>query len=419
MKGPIQTATLPTRLGCCGATISSLFLCSILFLLLFPAPVSSHAAETESANDTSTATTFTADESPAKDDHSPANGSSASWKGFIPSKDHFIPPVDQYDWLQFTTGEWLKGRLKVFYGQKIEFYSEELDMLEIDSDDVRLFRSGEIKSVRLSGPRTYNGMVLLTKDKVILTQGETQRVFDRSELISISSGVESELRKWTIKINLGLNASSGNTDQINYSAQADIRRRTAANRFVLNYLGQFSSSQGEDTADNNRLSAYYDIFKSRTIFLRPVFGEYFRDPFQNISDQYTIGTGGGYTFIDTEKTEWNMPVGLAYQQTQFVSVQPGEDNPISTPALAIGTTFATEITKKINFDGLYNFKLVNKASGSYTHHAMATLEDELTSWLNLDISVVWDRIENPTPNADGTIPKQNDYKLIFSLGVEY
>jgi len=148
-------------------------------------------------------------------------------------------------------------------GRKIEFYSEELDMLEVDSDDVRLFRSGEIKSVRLIGPRTFEGMVSLTKDKIIITQGETQRVFDRSELISISSGAESELRKWTIKINLGLDLSSGNTDQTNYSAQADIRRRTAASRLVLNYLGQFSSSQGEDTADNNRLAAFYDIFKSK------------------------------------------------------------------------------------------------------------------------------------------------------------
>jgi hypothetical protein len=402
-----------------GASMSLLFLCSALFLLLFTFSVTSHAAEAEPSNNADSVTTPTTEEPASRDEHSTINLSSDPWKGFIPPGDHFIPPMDHYDWLQLTTGEWLKGTLKVFYGQKVEFYSEELDMLEIDSDDVRLFRSGEIKSVRLSGPRTFNGIVSLTKDKIIINQGETQRVFDRSELISISSGAESELRKWTIKIDLGLNASSGNTDQINYSAQADIRRRTAANRFVLNYLGQFSSSQGEDTADNNRLSAYYDIFKSRTIFLRPVFGEYFRDPFQNISDQYTLGTGGGYTFIDTEKTEWNLPVGLAYQQTQFVSVQAGEDNPISTPALAIGTTYATEITKKINFDGVYNFKLVNKASGSYTHHAMATLEDELTSWLNLDISVVWDRIENPTPNSDGTIPKQNDYKLIFSLGVEY
>jgi len=62
---------------------------------------------------------------------------------------------------------------------------------------------------------------------------------------------------------------------------------------------------------------------------------------------------------------------------------------------------------------------VNKASGSYIHHAMATFEDELTSWLNLDLSLVWDRTENPMPSADGTIPKQNDYKLMFSLGVEY
>jgi hypothetical protein len=50
---------------------------------------------------------------------------------------------------------------------------------------------------------------------------------------------------------------------------------------------------------------------------------------------------------------------------------------------------------------------------------IAILENEIISWLNMDIYAVWDNIENPTPNSDGTIPKQNDYKLIFSLGVEY
>jgi hypothetical protein len=402
-----------------GTAISLLFLCFALFLVLFTYPVTSDATEAESSNDTAPATTSSPEAPSTRDEHDKVHLPSDPWKGLIPPGDHFIPPADHYDWLQVTTGEWLKGTLKVFYGEKVEFYSEELDMLEIDSDDVRLFRSGEIKSVRLSGPRTFNGIVSLTKDKIIIDQGGTQKVFDRSELISISSGAESELRKWTIKINLGLDVSSGNTDQTNYSAQADFRRRTAANRFVLNYLGQFSSSQGEDTADNNRLAAYYDIFKSKKIFLRPIFGEYYSDPFQNINNQYTLGFGGGYTFIDTEKTDWNLPLGLAYQQTQFVSVQTGEDNPISTPAFTIGTNYATEITRKINFSGVYHVKLVNKASGSYIHHAMATLEDELTSWLNLDVSVVWDRTENPTPNADGTIPKQNDYKLMFSLGVEY
>jgi hypothetical protein len=68
---------------------------------------------------------------------------------------------------------------------------------------------------------------------------------------------------------------------------------------------------------------------------------------------------------------------------------------------------------------LYNFQIVNEASGSYTHHLITSLETELTGWLDFDISFVWDRIQNPTPAADGTMPNKNDLQLIFSLGIEF
>jgi long-subunit fatty acid transport protein len=155
------------------------------------------------------------------------------------------------------------------------------------------------------------------------------------------------------------------------------------------------------------------------MFLRPVFGEYFRDPFQNIQGQYTIGTGLGYQLIDTSKTEWTVSGGLAYQETQFDSVEAGEDQEVSTPALVMGTNYETDLTKRIDFQGSYSLKLLNEESGKYTHHAVATFGTDLTKWLDFDISLVWDRIQKPTANADGTLPKQDDYKLMFSLGVEY
>ncbi|MDX1335836.1 MAG: DUF481 domain-containing protein, partial [Gammaproteobacteria bacterium] len=147
--------------------------------------------------------------------------------------------------------------------------------------------------------------------------------------------------------------------------------------------------------------------------------EYFRDSFQNIKDQYSVGTGLGYQLIDTSKTEWTVNGGIAYQNTQFESVETGEEDNISTPAMVAGTFYETALTKRVDFTGNYQFKLLNEASGSYTHHATAAFETELLSWLDFDITLVWDYIMDPTASADGTIPESNDYKLIFSLGIEY
>jgi putative salt-induced outer membrane protein YdiY len=345
----------------------------------------------------------------------------------------FVPPPDKYDWVQLTSGEWLKGEIKVLYDDVLEFDSDELDLLKLDMEDVKRIIGSGTKIVRLEHPTANHtksrwqrpepisviGELEVTENKVIITSGVSEQVFSRSDLIAIVSGEGKESQYWSAKISIGLNLTAGNTEQTDYSSNWDIRRRTAANRFVLNYLGNYSRTRDVDTVDNNRLNFYIDVFKARQYYWRAIFGEYFRDPFQNIENRYTLGTGIGYHLIKTPKTEWDVNVGLAYQHTRFNSVEAGEDPEASTPALAIGTLYETALTKTLDFDVNYSFNIVNEESGKYTHHFVTTLETEITSWLDFDISFVWDRVQEPTANADGTVPEPDDYRLIFSLGIEY
>ena len=380
-------------------------------IILLTLPVYAYAEEPEAPVTEITEERYPVDEIAVQEELKPADESDP-WK-------YFTPPKDDFDWIQLNSGEWLKGEIKALYNEELEFDSDELGILTIDLLDSRLIRGGSIKNVRVNGPLTFYGLLQVTEEQVIITQGETQRIFNRSDLISIAHGSTNELDKWSAKISLGLDLSAGNNEKTNFSGTADIRRRTADNRFVLTSLTQYSKAQGVVTADNNRINAFYDVFRSRQFYLRPVFGEYFRDIFQNIKDQYSVGTGFGYQLIDTSKTEWTIGTGIAYQNTLFQSVEAGEDDEISTPALVTVTTYETALTQRIDFTGNYQFKLLNEASGTYTHHAMATFETELLSWLDFDISLVWDYIRDPTANADGTVPESNDYKLIFALGVEY
>ena len=344
----------------------------------------------------------------------------------------FVPPPDEFDWIQLTSGEWLKGELKALYNEQLEFDSDKLDLTEFDINDVKQIRGHGIKGVRLQGPGTIvnnrlevpepitlYGELVVTEDKVIISSGGLRQEFERSDLIAIVSGEDRESQFWSAKISIGLNYSRGNTDEDDLSTSINLKRRTSATRFVFDYLGNYSRTRGIDTVDNNRINAYFDIFKTREYFWRPVFGEYFRDPFQNIDSRYTLGTGIGYHIINTAKTEWDTTAGVAYQGTQFVSVEPGQDLNISTPVLAISTLYETELTRKIDFSINYSFNIVNEQSGSYTHHSVTKLETELTSWLDFDISFVWDRVKNPTASADGTLPESDDYWLTFSLGIDY
>jgi len=231
----------------------------------------------------------------------------------------------KFDWIQLTSGEWLKGDLKVLYDDKLEFDSDKLDLLELDWEDVKQVRGHQLHSARFEGPVTVVGILKVIDDKVFITTEEKVLEFDRSRLISIAHGKQEEIGYWSAKISLGLDIRRGNSDQTNYSTSAYVKRRTSAARFLIDYLGIFNKTEGVETANSQRVSSHYDIFKTRKFYWRPVFGEYFRDPFSNIEYRVTAGTGIGYHIIDTSKTKWDITPGLAYQHTQNVSVEAGQD----------------------------------------------------------------------------------------------
>ena len=338
-----------------------------------------------------------------------------------PGSPSWVPPSAlpvKFDWIQLTSGEWLKGDLKVLYNFKLEFDSDELDLLELDWEDVKQVRGHQLHSVRFEGPVTVVGILKVIDDKVFITTEEKVLEFDRSRLISIAHGKPEETGYWSSKISLGLDVRKGNSDQLNYSTSAYAKRRTSASRFHIDYLGIFNKTEGVETANSQRISSYYDIFKTRKFYWRPVFGEYFRDPFSNIEYRVNVGTGIGYHIINTSKTEWDITPGLAYQYTQNVSAEAGQDTNNSTPAIVVSTKYDTELTKKIDFKALYKFDIVNQESGKYTHHVRTALEIELTRRLDLDLSFVWDRIQDPKPEADGRVPDQDDFYFFFGIGFE-
>ncbi len=332
-----------------------------------------------------------------------------------------LPPTDEFDWVQTTSGEWLKGELKQLYSGSLEFDSDEFDLQTLDWDDVAQLRAHGQKRISIDapeGPITIIGELVITRDKVIVDTIDGKKEFDRGQLISVTPGAASEWDNWSAKIDLGLNFARGNTDQTEYTMKFNVKRLTPDNRFVVDYLGNFTASNNIQTVNNHRLSTFFDIFAAKEYFWRPVLFEYFRDPFQNIDYRATIGAGGGYHIIDTPKTTWNVSGALGYRATRYVSVQPGDSQKVTTPALIGSTFYDTALTKTIDFNTRYNFSIVNEESGTYTHHAIATVEIELTSILDFDISFVWDRTQDPQTRADGTVPKQDDFQLLFTLGVD-
>ena len=112
------------------------------------------------------------------------------------------------------------------------------------------------------------------------------------------------------------------------------------------------------------------------LFWRAAFAEYNSDIFQNIDHQYTVGTGIGYQIIDTNRVEWGIVSGPAYQETRYLSVDtttdPTAKEKNGSAAFFTATNVNIEVSGGIDFYYDYSF-----------FYSVKMLENTATIWLQV------------------------------------
>ena len=325
----------------------------------------------------------------------------------------------KFDWIQMTSGEWVKGEIIAMYDESLEFDSDEFDDLTLDWDDIQQIHTSQVMSVGFEQGGSAVGLLIVDGDRITVVGEEETREFRREDVLTITAGSPKAINFWSMKFFFGLVLRSGNSNIREMNNQGTIVRRTLKSRITIDMIGNENKTEGVETSDNQRATLGWDRYINRRFFLKPVFGEYFRDPFQNVGSRVTIGVGAGYQIIDRSKVEWRVSGGPAYQETRFDSVDPGNPTKESTPALVVSNTASWDITKWLELDGNYRFQVVNKESGTYNHHLVASFESDITKWIEFDVSWIWDRIEDPKPAADGTVPEQDDFRTTVGLTFEF
>ena len=198
-----------------------------------------------------------------------------------------------------------------------------------------------------------------------------------------------------------------------------MQRRTPATRLSLDYIGNVSSADGAESANNHRVNTEFDLWLSRRFYLVLPSAEYYKDPFQNLEHRVTAGVGVGYDLIDRPNLEWNITSGPAYQYAWFDSAEPGEPTEKGAAALTFGSRLTWDITHRIKWILEYRGQYTSREVGETTHHGVSTLSLELTKRFDLDVSFVWDRISNPKVGSDLVEPKPDDFRLVVGLGVDF
>jgi hypothetical protein len=329
------------------------------------------------------------------------------------------PKKEQRDWVMLTSGEWLWGDIQVFRDESLSFDSEKMDEVALDWADVAMIRSARALTYTFTADRIATGTAVM-QDSLIRVKTATGVVaYPRTDLLKIIEGGENELDYWSLKASWGLTARTGNTDQSDLNSFVKIRREAERTRFDVNYNGNYSTVKGAQTINNQRVGSLYSIIMTRNFFVSPFLGEFYRDEFQNIHARYTIGAGVGWWIVRRSDLEWIVQVAGAYRDTRYVSVAAGRDLHDRTGALILGTGLEWDITKDMDFDVSYNSQVGVPDLKDTTHHAQALLSiDVFGEHLNLNANLTWDRIESPQANAEGVVPKRDDFRMGLGFGLD-
>jgi hypothetical protein len=334
----------------------------------------------------------------------------------------WVPPGvghDDADWVQLKSGEWLRGQLKYIQDKEIEFDSDELDEQTLKLKNVRQVYTTHRVYTLFEGQEPILGKVVVSNE-VVIVNGPEPLSLPLEQLIGITpSGGRTGIRDWSGKANVGISLQSGNNSQTTITTSAELARRTPNTTLLLDYLGNYSQANNVQSANNDRVNAIYDIRLNRDWFVRPIQLECYHDPLANISYRLTGGVGGGYYIFDQNDLKWTVSAGPGYQYTRFATVEPGQPDTVTTPAGVFESNFKYDLTSRLTFIQTIQSTFTKRESGQYTHHAVTTLEFEIKRHLNLDVSFIWDYLQNPQTRSDGAIPEKNDFYLTVGLGIRF
>jgi hypothetical protein len=154
-------------------------------------------------------------------------------------------------------------------------------------------------------------------------------------------------------------------------------------------------------------------------FINPLTLKFFRDPFQNIDLKLTIAAGLGYDAMRGGDLELSFGLSGGYQETRYVSVQADQADRERSGAIIPQLELDWELTGNIDFFLTYNAQVgVPKVENTFHHARTAVSFDLLGDVLDLEVAVNWDRSENPRPNAEGLVPKRDDVRTSFGIGLD-
>ena len=334
----------------------------------------------------------------------------------------WYPPNDRpakWEWVELTSGEWLKGDIQGIRSDKMDFDSSQFDDLTLDMEDVVQTYSSAVNTFVFTERRVVIGIGHITAKEVIIQTAAGELRYPRQELLSLVVGDHNEWKLWSGSITAGLSTTSGNTEQTTANLQADLHRKGAFLGLRFNYIGNLGSSNNVTNVNNQQLNFQSELFIYDRFYLIPASFEYYSDEFQNIDLRVRPGAGIGYQLFDEKKFSWTVNGTALYELQESISSTQNQSTEFESFALGLKTNLEYDITSDITLTASYGLTLAIPSTSNVDQQVIAKLDVDITKYLSLTATVNWQRIGDPVPLADGTVPQSNDTIITMGASVNF
>lgn len=329
-----------------------------------------------------------------------------------------IPCTGEEDWLRLVSGEWLHGELYRMRRKSVEFKSDKLKMLDLKWKDVAELCVPMPTRFVVERRQVVFGPARLAGEEIAVQTHAGEVVIDRNRIVAILPGKPSEWNNYLFHGSIGLDARTGNTEQANLNASARLVREDRVSRAQIRWDTTFGTASGERNANRHRAEAKLDLFISRYIYANALDSVLTFDEFQNIDLRATPTSALGWHAIDRPAIEWDIEAGVGYQYTRYISVQEGLPRAEGDAVIRLGTRLSWDVTSDFDIQAEHDTVLVVTRFGQSNFHSRLVFSYDITDLLDIELSVIHDRTQDPVAREDDVQPERDDLQLIFSLAIE-
>ncbi len=233
--------------------------------------------------------------------------------------------------------------------------------------------------------------------------------------------------KWQTSAGLGFSYSSGNTENLLFTANLESQRKWEKNEISLGATGGYGKSQvkvtdpvtGNVDRDTEKNTDFIKGFgQYNRLFTERLYG-YFRadalhDDIANVMYRITLGPGAGYYVIKEEKMTLSGELGPGYVFERLYDEGAGTYDNDDYATLRLSEKFEYKISDRARVWQFAEYLPAFEDFSNYTLNAEAGVEADLTRKLALRLVAQDTYRSEPAPGRE-----QNDFKLLAGLNYKF